>query len=122
MLVVPTAPTTYTIAEVVADPIELNRRLGTYTNFVNLLDLAALAVPASMRPDGLPFGITLIGPAGSDLMLADLAQRFHARHRIAARRAGVAHAGAGATGAEARSRANRRSSARICRACRSIAS
>ena len=46
VLVVPTAPTIYTIAEVVAEPLELNRRLGTYTNFVNLLDLAALAVPA----------------------------------------------------------------------------
>ena len=64
-----------------AEPVELNRRLGTYTNFVNLLDLAALAVPAAMRDDGLPFGITLIGPAGSDLMLADLAQRFHADDR-----------------------------------------
>ncbi|MFO1415626.1 MAG: allophanate hydrolase [Burkholderiales bacterium] len=78
VLVVPTAPTAYRIADVEAEPIELNRRLGTYTNFVNLLDLAAIAVPASMRSDGLPFGITLIGPAGSDLMLAALAQRFHA--------------------------------------------
>jgi allophanate hydrolase len=78
VLVVPTAPTTYTIAEVQAEPVELNRRLGTYTNFVNLLDLAALAVPASMRPDGRPFGITLIGPAGSDLMLAEFGARFHA--------------------------------------------
>jgi len=78
VLVVPTAPTTYTIAEVEAEPLELNRRLGTYTNFVNLLDLAAIAVPASIGSDRTPFGITLIGPAGSDLMLADLAQRFHA--------------------------------------------
>jgi allophanate hydrolase len=78
VLVVPTAPTIYTIAEVGAAPVERNRRLGVYTNFVNLLDLAAIAVPAAFRDDGLPFGITLIGPAGSDLMLADLAQRFHA--------------------------------------------
>ena len=78
VLVVPTAPTIYTIAAVESDPVELNRRLGAYTNFVNLLDLAAIAVPAALRDDGLPFGITLIGPAGSDLMLADLAQRFHA--------------------------------------------
>ena len=78
VMVVPTAPTVYTIADVLAEPVELNRRLGTYTNFVNLLDLAALAVPAAMRPDGIPFGITLIGPAGSDLMLAELGQRFHA--------------------------------------------
>jgi len=76
-LVVPTTPTNYRIADVEQEPIELNRRLGTYTNFVNLLDLAALAVPAALRGDGLPFGITLIGPAGSDLALADLGQRFH---------------------------------------------
>jgi allophanate hydrolase len=78
VLVVPTAPTVYTIAELEAQPIELNRRLGYYTNAVNLLDLAAIAVPSSMRPDGLPFGITLIGPAGSELRLADLAARYHA--------------------------------------------
>jgi allophanate hydrolase len=77
VLVVPTAPTIYTIQEALADPFVNNRRLGHYTNFVNLMDLAACAVPASMRPDGLPFGITLIAPAGTDLMLADLAQRFH---------------------------------------------
>jgi len=77
VMVVPTAPTIYRIAEVDAEPLELNRRLGTYTNFVNLLDLAAIAVPSSMRDDGLPSGITLIGPAGSDWMLASLAQRYH---------------------------------------------
>ena len=79
VLVVPTAPTAYRISEVLADPFRTNRRLGHYTNFVNLLDLAALAVPSSMRADGLPIGITLIGPAGSDRMLADLGQRFHQR-------------------------------------------
>lgn len=77
VLVVPTSPTIYTIKEVLAEPYLNNRRLGHYTNFVNLMDLAACAVPASLRPDGLPFGITLIAPAGADLMLADLAQRFH---------------------------------------------
>ena len=77
VMVVPTAPTAYTIAELMAEPFINNRRLGHYTNFVNLLDLAACAVPAAMRPDGLPTGITLIAPAGTDLMLADLAQRFH---------------------------------------------
>src|SRR5206468_2510506 len=77
VLVVPTAPTIYTIDALLADPIALNRNLGTYTNFVNLLDMAAIAVPSSMRPDGLPFGITLIGPAGSDLRLAEFAQRYH---------------------------------------------
>ena len=70
-------PTVYTLQDVFAEPYLNNRRLGHYTNFVNLLDFAACAVPAAMRPDGLPCGITLIGPAGSDLMLADLAQRFH---------------------------------------------
>jgi allophanate hydrolase len=79
VLVVPTAPTAYTIDAVLAEPFQTNRRLGHYTNFVNLLDLAAIAVPASFRTDGLPCGITLIGPAGSDFMLADLAQRFHQR-------------------------------------------
>lgn len=78
VLVVPTAPTIYTIADVQAEPVELNRRLGTYTNFVNLLDLAAVSVPMSLRDDGLPFGITLIGPAGSDLALAGIAARLHA--------------------------------------------
>jgi allophanate hydrolase len=77
LLCVPTAPTHYTIAQMQADPVVLNRNLGAYTNFVNLLDYAALSVPSSIRPDGLPFGITLIGPCGSDWQLAELGQRFH---------------------------------------------
>jgi allophanate hydrolase len=77
LLVVPTAPTHHTIARMQADPVVLNRQLGAYTNFVNLLDYAALSVPASIRPDGLPFGITLIGRCGSDWQLAELGQRFH---------------------------------------------
>jgi allophanate hydrolase len=77
VLVVPTAPTHYTREQMRADPVALNRNLGAYTNFVNLLDYAALSVPAGLRADGLPFGITLIGPCGSDLALADLGQRFH---------------------------------------------
>ncbi|MCW5652954.1 allophanate hydrolase [Hydrogenophaga sp.] len=77
LLVVPTAPTHHTIAAMQADPVVLNRQLGAYTNFVNLLDYAALSVPASMRADGLPFGITLIGRCGSDWQLAELGQRFH---------------------------------------------
>jgi allophanate hydrolase len=86
LLLVPGAPTIYTIAEVEADPVTLNSRLGIYTNFVNLLDLAALTVPAGLRPDGLPFGVTLIGPAFSDHALAALGARLHA--------AGCATAGA----------------------------
>ncbi|MCA0211903.1 MAG: allophanate hydrolase [Proteobacteria bacterium] len=77
LLLVPTAPTHYTIAAMQADPVALNRNLGAYTNFVNLLDYAALSVPAGIRADGLPFGITLIGPCGSDWQLAELGQRYH---------------------------------------------
>lgn len=76
-LVLPTAPTIYTIDDVLADPIGLNNRLGTYTNFVNLLDLCGLAVPASMRGDGTPFGITLLALAGADAMLAAIGRQFH---------------------------------------------
>jgi allophanate hydrolase len=77
VLVVPTAPTIYSIDQIRAEPRKLNARLGVYTNFVNLLDLAALAVPASMRPDGLPSGITLIGPHGTDAWLASVGSAFH---------------------------------------------
>jgi allophanate hydrolase len=77
VLLVPTAPTHYTIADMLAEPVALNRNLGAYTNFVNLLDYAALSVPSAIRPDGLPFGITLIGPCGSDFQLAELGQRYH---------------------------------------------
>jgi allophanate hydrolase len=78
-LVVPTAPCAPTLAEVAADPIGPNSRLGTYTNFVNLLGLAAIAVPGPMRKDGRAAGITLIGPRGRDAALASLARVFHAR-------------------------------------------
>jgi allophanate hydrolase len=77
LLVVPTAPTHHTIERMRADPVALNRQLGEYTNFVNLLDYAALSVPSSIRADGLPFGITLIGQCGSDWQLAELGQRYH---------------------------------------------
>ncbi len=77
-LVLPTAPTIYAIDDVLADPIGLNSRLGTYTNFVNLLDMCGLAVPASMRPDGIPFGVTLLAPAGEDAALAAIGHEFHA--------------------------------------------
>lgn len=77
LLCVPTAPTHPSIAGMQADPVVLNRQLGIYTNFVNLLDYAALSVPSSIRPDGLPFGITLIGPCASDWQLAELGQRYH---------------------------------------------
>jgi allophanate hydrolase len=78
-LVVPTAPATYTVDQLLADPVTLNSRLGTYTNFVNLLDLCGLAVPASISPDGIPFGITLLAPAGQDMQLAAIGAAFHAQ-------------------------------------------
>jgi len=77
-IVLPTAPTAYSTAQVLANPIELNSRLGTYTNFVNLLDLCGLALPAAMRDDGIPFGITLLAPAGRDAQLASIGRVFHA--------------------------------------------
>ena len=77
-LVLPTAPTAYSTAQVLANPVELNSRLGTYTNFVNLLDLCGLAVPAAIRHDDIPFGITLLAPAGHDAQLASIGRVFHA--------------------------------------------
>lgn len=69
-LLVPTAATIYRIEEVMANPIQLNANLGTYTNFTNLADLSALALPAGFREDGLPFGISVIAPAWHDQALA----------------------------------------------------
>jgi allophanate hydrolase len=77
VLLVPTAPTHYTLAQMREEPVQRNRNLGAYTNFVNLLDYAAISVPSAIRSDGLPFGITLVGPCGSDWQLADLGQRYH---------------------------------------------
>jgi allophanate hydrolase len=72
-LLVPTAPTAPTIEAVNADPVALNSQLGTYTNFVNLADMSALAIPAGFRDDGLPFGVTLITGAWKDTELQRLA-------------------------------------------------
>ena len=77
-MLVPTTPRLYTVAEVEADPVRLNSRLGTYTNFVNLLDLCAIAVPAGVRGDGLPSSVTLIAPAGADGLIAGVAAAIHA--------------------------------------------
>jgi allophanate hydrolase len=76
-LLLPTAPFCPTLAELEADPIGPNSRLGTFTNFVNLCDLAAIAVPAGFGPDGLPVGVTLLGPSWSEGRLAALADRVH---------------------------------------------
>ncbi len=78
VLALPTAPTTYTVRQVLADPIQLNSRLGTYTNFVNLLDLCGLALPAFMTEGHVPFGITLLAPGGNDARLAEIGRVFHA--------------------------------------------
>ncbi len=75
--VVPTAPFFPTIAEIEADPIGLNSRLGALMNFANLLDLSALAVPSDLRADGLPFGITLFGPRDADARLGAIGSAFH---------------------------------------------
>ena len=80
VLVVPSAPTIYTHEQIAADPVRLNTNLGYYTNFVNLLDQAAVAAPGGFRSDGLPFGITFIGPAFTDEALLELADRFHRSH------------------------------------------
>jgi allophanate hydrolase len=71
LMLLPTTGSTYRLAEMRAAPIALNSALGAYTNFVNLLDMAAIAVPAGTRDNGTGFGITFIGPAGSDRALLD---------------------------------------------------
>jgi allophanate hydrolase len=77
VMLLPTAPRTFTIEEIAEKPIERNSILGTYTNFVNLLDLAAVALPAGIRPDGLPFGVTLIGQAFTETELLQLSDKLH---------------------------------------------
>jgi len=77
VLLLPTAGTHYRIDEVTADPIRLNSNLGRYTNFVNLMDLAAVAVPAGFTSSSMPFGVTLIAQPWSDTDLLALAARLH---------------------------------------------
>jgi allophanate hydrolase len=76
-LLLPTAPYCPTIAEVLADRFGPNARLGTFTNFVNLCDLAAFAVPAGFGADGLPVGVMVLGPAWSEGRLAAIADHIH---------------------------------------------
>ncbi len=76
LLVLPTTGTMYTHEQVASDPVKLNTNLGYYTNFVNLMDLAAVAAPAGFRSNSLPFGISFIGPAFSDEALLALAHRY----------------------------------------------
>ena len=82
-MVLPTAPTIYTLAEVEQQPFETNARLGTFTNFVNLLDLCAIAIPAGETPNGLPFGVTLMAAAGRDYALLDAAAMLRREQPLA---------------------------------------
>ena len=79
MIAVPSIPTVYTVEQVLKDPVQLNSNLGTYTNAVNLLDLAAFSVPAGQRSDGLPSSLTLIAPAGRDGLLASAATALQSK-------------------------------------------
>jgi allophanate hydrolase len=76
-LILPTAPTIFTQEQLRADPIGRNSQLGLYTNFTNLMDLSAIAVPAGFRPDGLPFGVTLMAPSFAEPALLPLADALH---------------------------------------------
>lgn len=76
LLCFPTCPLNPTVASVLSEPVKVNSQQGEYTNFVNLADLAALAVPSGFREDGLPQGITFMGPAWSDYKLFNIAKRF----------------------------------------------
>lgn len=76
-MMVPTAPRPVTLAEMTADPVGRNSLLGRYTNFVNLLDMCALAVPVSLTADGTAAGVTFIAPSGRDAALAALGRAFH---------------------------------------------
>jgi allophanate hydrolase len=81
-LLVPTYPRPRSLADLEADPVGPNSELGTYTNFVNLLDLCALAVPGRFRSDGFPSGVTLIAPAGRDAFIASVGAALHAQAAV----------------------------------------
>jgi allophanate hydrolase len=76
VVLVPTAPTAPTVERLLADPLGANAVLGRYTNFVNLLDLAALAVPSEVSPRGIPVGVTFLAPAGGDGLLLGVGQAW----------------------------------------------
>jgi len=81
-LLVPTTPTIHTLTALAEDPVRLNSQLGLYTNFTNLADLSALALPAPFRSDGLPAGITLLAPAWHDRALAEFGCRWQSLLRL----------------------------------------
>jgi allophanate hydrolase len=76
LLCVPTIPTFYSVADLEADPVTPNSNLGTYTNFVNLLDMCGIAVPTDPREDGRPGSVTLLARAGQDALTASVARSF----------------------------------------------
>ena len=78
VLLLPTSPTAFSVAQAEADPIARNAELGHYTNFANLLDLAAIAIPSGFYRSGFPIGVTLVGPAWSDPILAGIGHHLHA--------------------------------------------
>ncbi|MGD9921769.1 MAG: allophanate hydrolase [Pseudorhodoplanes sp.] len=81
-LMVPSVPAAYTVSQLEADPVALNSNLGTYTNFVNLLDLCGLAVPVSFAGNGTPYGVTFLARGGRDAGLASLGRVFHAQTEL----------------------------------------
>lgn len=81
-LALPTAGTIYTIAEIQADPLALNSNLGRYTNFANLLDMCALALPNGFQADGLPAGLTLLAPAFAEERLLKIGHTFQQRRGL----------------------------------------
>lgn len=78
LLMVPTAPTAYSVSDVLADPLALNTRLGAYTNFVNLFDMSGIAVPSAILDDGTPVGVTFLAASGQDALLAGVGGVYHA--------------------------------------------
>jgi allophanate hydrolase len=124
VLLLPTTGTIYTKHAVEMEPVRLNTNLGYYTNFVNLMDLAAVAVPAGFRPDGLPFGVSLIGPAFSDAALVALGSRLLDESAVAPQQApgciSIAVVGAHLTGQPLNHQLTERG-ARLVKSCRTSA-
>jgi allophanate hydrolase len=91
VFVVPTTPTIYRVAEVEAEPILLNARLGTYTNFVNLMGMCGIAVPSGFRADGLPLGITVLAEGFAEARAAAIAAAYHRATGLTLGATGVPH-------------------------------
>ena len=121
LLCVPTFPSFVTLTEIAADPIGPNARLGTYTNFVNLLGLCGLAVPTPARTDGRPGSVTLLARGRSRRAAGGLGRDDRAARAPHARRdrlGGAAAAPVADAAAGSRTRSSWRSAARTCRGCR----